>query len=178
MRQSPIRASWHLGLGSVLATTSRAASAKAAQPPRATRGARQTLVEFAWSASPKKDSEPQRFYEGLHQRLKHKPRTGGHGALVDLEIVRRPGYRGAIRSRPPRRIDTRHGPETGASPFPPNQAPAALANRASPTLCSKYLNVLRRRDIFRATPSIGGYGFFARTRSGFPVGVGGGCRRL
>jgi transposase len=48
--------------------------------------ARQTLVECAWSATRKKDSEPKRFYEALHQRLKHKPALVATAHLLTLKL--------------------------------------------------------------------------------------------
>jgi transposase len=48
--------------------------------------ARQTLVECAWSATRKKDSEPKRFYEGLKHRLKHKPALVATAHLLTLNV--------------------------------------------------------------------------------------------
>jgi len=48
--------------------------------------ARRTLVECAWSATRKKDSEPQRYYERLKPRLRHKPALIATAHLLTLRL--------------------------------------------------------------------------------------------
>jgi transposase len=48
--------------------------------------ARRVLVECAWSATRKKDSEAQRHYEHLKQRHKHKPALVATAHLITLQL--------------------------------------------------------------------------------------------
>jgi transposase len=48
--------------------------------------ARRVLVECAWSATRKKNSEPQRYYERLKPRLKHKPALIATAHLLTLKL--------------------------------------------------------------------------------------------
>jgi transposase len=50
--------------------------------------ARRILVECAWSATRKKDSEAQRYYERLKPRLKHKPALIATAHLLTLQLYK------------------------------------------------------------------------------------------
>src|SRR4029077_8735609 len=50
--------------------------------------ARRILVECAWSATRKKDSEAQRYYQRLKPRLKHKPALIATAHLLTLQLYK------------------------------------------------------------------------------------------
>lgn len=68
---------------------------KSGQTRKGNRWARQTLVECAWSATRKKNSEPQRCYERLRARLKHKPALMATAHLLTVKL-----YEALARGKP------------------------------------------------------------------------------
>lgn len=59
---------------------------KSGQTRKGNPWARRVLVECAWSATRKKDSEAQRHYERLKPRLKHKPALMATAHLLTLQL--------------------------------------------------------------------------------------------
>jgi transposase len=59
---------------------------KSGQTRKGNPWARRILVECAWSATRKKDSEAQRHYERLKPRLKHKPALIATAHLLTLQL--------------------------------------------------------------------------------------------
>jgi transposase len=59
---------------------------KSGQTRKGNPWARRVLVECAWSATRKKNSEPQRYYERLKSRLKHKPALIATAHLLTVKL--------------------------------------------------------------------------------------------
>ena len=59
---------------------------KSGQTRKGNPWARQVLVECAWSATRKKDSEPQRYYERLKVKHRHKPALVATAHLLTLNL--------------------------------------------------------------------------------------------
>ena len=59
---------------------------KSGQTRKGNPWARRTLVECAWCATRKTNSEPQRYFERLKQRLKHKPALIATAHLLTLKL--------------------------------------------------------------------------------------------
>ncbi len=59
---------------------------KSGQTRKGNPWARRVLVECAWSASRKKESETQRFYERMKPRLKHKPALVATAHLLTVKL--------------------------------------------------------------------------------------------
>jgi transposase len=59
---------------------------KSGQTVKGNPWARRTLVECAWSATRKKESEPKQFYERLRTRMKHKPALVATAHLLILKL--------------------------------------------------------------------------------------------
>jgi transposase len=59
---------------------------KSGQTRKGNPWAKRALVECAWSASRKKDSEPKRYYERVQPRLKHKRALVATAHLMTLKV--------------------------------------------------------------------------------------------
>jgi hypothetical protein len=106
--------------------------------------ARRILVECAWSATRKKDSEAQRHYERLKPRLKHKPALIATAHLLTLQLYKALASGNPYAENTQTEFDDHSSTTAGSASFSPSQETRLLAIRPPAALRTNYLVVSKR----------------------------------